>query len=145
MIITYFNLGRPIFNERKNREGMHKKTFIMYKFRTKKIGQEAFTKISKFIDIFRLNELPQLFNILKGDMSFIGPRPFIPNDDLPKDVISPKRYLVRPGIMGLAQANGGRKITHHKKLEYDILYYDNLSFLFDLKIFFKTFNINNFK
>lgn len=141
-IITYINLGAPIFNLRKEREGKNKKTFIMYKFRTKIINDNSdqpYTKISKFIDKSRLNELPQLFNILKGDMSFIGPRPFIPNDDLPNDKISEKRYLVRPGITGLAQVNGGRHISHKEKLKYDIIYYDNFSFKQDFKIFILTF------
>lgn len=147
-VITFFNLGLPIHNELREREGKNKKTFIMYKFRTRKLkikcypGCDNYTKISRKIDRLRLNELPQLFNVLKGDMSLVGPRPFIPGDDLPEGEISPKRYLVRPGITGLAQANGCRTLTHKEKLEYDVIYYDNLSFKNDAKIFFKTiFNI----
>ena len=145
LIITYLNLGNPIFNERRLREGKNKKIFVMYKFRTKLLGKHEYNKVSKIIDNYRLNELPQLFNVLKGDMALVGPRPFIPNDDLPKDKISEKRYMVKPGITGLAQVNGGRSITHQEKLKYDIEYYDNISFGLDFKIILKTFNINNFK
>ena len=113
----------------------------MYKFRTslpKPPGttDKVFTKVSRFIDQSRLNELPQLINVIKGDMSLVGPRPFIPNDStLPKDEISEKRYLVRPGITGLFQVRGG---SHKDKLQCDIEYYDNLSFFLDLKIILLT-------
>lgn len=143
-ILLLVNLGFPLWNERREREGKNKKTFIMYKFRTKKLNSEnldyrnKYTKFSKYIDRVRLNELPQLLNILKGDMSLVGPRPFIPGDNLPEGEISEKRYLVRPGLTGLAQVNGGRYLTHKKKLEYDIIYYDNLSFMTDFKIVIKT-------
>lgn len=140
-LITYINLGKPLFNVRREREGLNKKTFIMYKFRTKVItndGTNKYTKVSKVIDRLRLNEILQLFNILKGDMSFIGPRPFIPGDKLYPGEISYKRYLVRPGITGLAQVNGGRHIKHKTKLMYDEVYYDNFGFIQDVKILFLT-------
>lgn len=138
-IITYIDLGKPLFNILREREGQNKKTFIMYKFRTKVIndtGINEYTKVSKIIDRLRLNEILQLFNILKGDMSFIGPRPFIPGDKLPPGEISYKRYLVKPGITGLAQVNGGRKILHKEKLRYDEVYYDNFGLKQDLKIIY---------
>lgn len=140
-IITYIDLGSPIYNVIRKREGKNKKTYIMYKFRTKKIstaGGSKYTKISKWIDRLRLNELPQLFNVLKGDMSIVGPRPFIPEDNLPEGKIDPKRYLIRPGMTGLAQVHGGRSITHKEKLKYDVIYYDNMSFKMDLIIVIKT-------
>ncbi len=146
-IILLINLGLPLFYEIKTREGKNKKTFIMYKLRTRKeyrhksFNEATYTKTSLLIDKLRLNELPQLFNILKGDMSLVGPRPFIPGDSLPKGNISYKRYLLRPGITGLAQINSPRTMSHQKKLEYDIIYFDNLSFINDLKIIFKTFNV----
>lgn len=146
-IITFINLGLPIHNEIREREGLNKKTFIMYKFRTKKLNstkKNKFTKVSRFIDRSRLNELPQLFNVLKGDMALVGPRPFIPGDQLPEGKISKKRYLVRPGITGLAQVSGGRCLTHKEKLKYDVIYYDNLSFINDFKIILKTI-VNIFK
>ncbi len=143
-IIVLIDLGLPLFNEIREREGLNKKTFIMYKFRTKKANSgtnhssDCYTPISRIIDRFRLNELPQLFNVLIGDMSLVGPRPFIPGEKLPLGDISPKRYLVRPGITGLAQVNGGRSITHKDKLKYDVIYYDNLSFKEDFMIIWKT-------
>ena len=138
-IITFIDLGLPIHNVVRLREGKNKKPFIMFKIRTKKLPDNtSFSKVSKIIDKLRLNELPQLINVLIGDMSIVGPRPFIPGDKLPNDKISEKRYLVRPGITGLAQVNGGRFISHKEKLKYDIIYYDNLSFMLDLKIIIKT-------
>ena len=71
-------------------------------------------------------------------MSFIGPRPFLINDSLPDDYIDPIRYTVKPGIFGLAQANGRREIEHHEKLKYDVEYAKNISFLLDFKCIFKT-------
>ena len=143
-LILVINLGFPLFNELREREGINKKTFIMYKFRTKKLNsgtkcsEDCYTKISSVIDRLRLNELPQLFNVLIGDMSLVGPRPFIPGEKLPPGKVSPKRYLVKPGMTGLAQVNGGRYITHKQKLEYDVIYYDNLSFKEDFMIVLKT-------
>lgn len=143
-LITLIDLGLPVHNVIREREGKNKKTFIMYKFRTKVLGKEyvkdgsCYTKVSKVIDKFRLNELPQLINVIKGDMALVGPRPFIPNDKLPKGEISHKRYLVKPGLTGLAQINGGRLLTHEEKLKYDEIYYDNLSFKTDLMIILKT-------
>jgi lipopolysaccharide/colanic/teichoic acid biosynthesis glycosyltransferase len=143
-LIVLVDLGLPLFNEIREREGLNKKTFIMYKFRTKKANSgtknssDCYTAISRILDRFRLNELPQLFNVLIGDMSLVGPRPFIPGEKLPAGDISPKRYLVRPGITGLAQVNGGRSLTHKEKLKYDVIYYDNLSFTEDFKIILKT-------
>lgn len=143
-IIIYFNLGKPIFYEVTPREGKNKKPYQMYKFRTKRLNTRGmpdyirYSKISKILDIARINELPQLFNILKGDMSFVGPRPFIVNEKLPPGEISNKRYLVRPGVTGLSQSTGGSSISHKDKLKYDEIYYDNMSFIYDLKIILKT-------
>lgn len=140
-IITYIDLGRPLFNHRKQKEGLNHKIFIMYKFRTslpkpKVTDKKIYTKVSRIIDATKLNELPQLINVIKGDMSLVGPRPFIPGDTtLPNTPIDEKRYLVRPGITGLFQIRGG---THEDKLKCDIEYYDNLSFLLDLKIVLLT-------
>lgn len=142
-LLLYINLGSPLYNQKRLREGMNKKTFKMYKFRTRLLDtydkpyRERYTNFSYFIDRTHLNELPQLFNVLKGDMSLVGPRPFIPGEELPKK--PPKeRYLVRPGMTSLAVIKGGRTISHDSKLKYDIVYYENLSFLLDLKILLLT-------
>lgn len=141
IIIIYFHIGSPVIDIRIPREGKNKKAFYMYKIRTRiydKNGQSSFTKLTSFIDKTGLNELPQLFNILKGDMSFIGPRPFICGEKLPEGEINPKRYLVKPGIMGLAQSLGGRNLSYSKTLECDEIYYNNFGFIQDVKIFFKS-------
>lgn len=144
VLITIIDLGFPIHNRLQRREGKGGKVFVMYKIRTKTMPtksngyKEEYTKISRVIDRLRLNEIPQLINVLKGDMSLVGPRPFIPGDKLPEGKISDKRYKVKPGLTGLAQVNGGRAISHKDKLRYDEIYYDNLSFKLDCKIVLKT-------
>lgn len=140
-LITYFDLGRPIIDIRIPREGKNKKPFFMYKIRTRIYddkGNSSYTKVSKFIDRVGLNELLQFLNVVKGDMSIIGPRPFICNEPLPKGKISKKRYLVKPGIISLAQSLGGRRLSYEKTLECDIIYYDHFGFMQDVKIFFKS-------
>lgn len=144
-IVTFLDLGWPLHNLLREREGKNKKTYIMYKFRTKALDPDGttrsntYTKVSRFIDKTRLNELPQLFNILIGQMSFVGPRPFIPGEsDKFKDMIDKKRYMMKPGVTGLAQINGGRGISTKEKLKYDVEYYDNMSFWLDLKIIIIT-------
>ena len=143
-LLLLINLGLPLFNQRKTREGLNKKTFTMYKFRTKLLDsddlprEKRYTKFSYIIDELHLNELPQLINILVGNMSFIGPRPFIPGEKLPNNKISEKRYLVRPGLTGLAFIRGGKYLSHEKNLSYDEEYYDNFGFKQDFMIIIKT-------
>ena len=144
LLILFINLGLPIFNQKRYREGLYKKKFIMLKFRTKNMNvdnlprKERYTKVSYIIDSLKLNELPQLFNILFGQMSFVGPRPFIPDDKLPEGKISNKRYCVRPGLISLSFVDDNKIITHKQKLLSDIDYYDNFGFIQDLKIFIKA-------
>ena len=113
-ILIHFSTGRPFLPEIRLREGKSKKPFKMYKFRSKIIGwedkpyEERYTRITKIIDVTRINELPQLWNVIKGDMSIVGPRPFNVGEKLPDLLISEERYLVKPGITGLAQAKYGR-------------------------------------
>jgi lipopolysaccharide/colanic/teichoic acid biosynthesis glycosyltransferase len=140
-LVVLTSLKLPIIFKQE-REGKNHKIFTMYKFRTMKANinlprKERFTKSTRILDKYKFNELAQLLNVIKGDMSLIGPRPFIPNEDLS---LKPnyKRYLVKPGMTGLAQVNGGRSITHKRKLEYDIVYYDNFGFIQDFKILLKT-------
>ena len=106
LLITFLDIGLPLIDIRIPREGKNKKPFYMYKIRTRiydKDGNSHYSKISKFIDNTALNELPKFYNVLKGDMSIIGPRAFICGEKLPEGKISPKRYLVKPGIISLAQ------------------------------------------
>lgn len=141
LLITYIDLGRPLIDIRIPREGKNKKPFYMYKIRTRvydEFGNSTYTKVSKIIDRTGLNELPQFLNILKGDMSLIGPRAFICGETLPKGNISPKRYLVKPGIMSLAQSRGGRWLSYEKTLACDEDYYDNFGIVQDIKIFFSS-------
>jgi len=143
-LVLHIDLKGPLFNEQRYREGLYKTPFLMLKLRTKKLScdhlprHERYSKVSNIIDRLHINELPQLFNILIGDMSFIGPRPFIPNETLPEGEISEKRYMVRPGLTGLSQVNGGIWTSHANKLKYDIIYYDNFGIIQDIKILFKT-------
>lgn len=141
LLITYIDIKRPLIDIRLPREGKDKKPFYMYKIRTRVYDENwnsTYTKISKTIDKSGLNELPQLFNILKGEMSLIGPRAFICGEKLPEGNIDPKRYLVKPGIMSLAQAKGGRKLSYKEILACDAEYYDNFGFKQDFIIFFKS-------
>lgn len=144
VILLLITLGFPIFNQRRYREGLYKKSFLMYKFRTKLMDsddlprRERYTRLSNLIDRLKLNELPQLFNILFGQMSFVGPRPFIPGEKLPKGKISDKRYMVRPGLTNLSYVINEKQLTHEQKLLYDVEYFNNFGFKQDLIIFFKT-------
>ena len=136
-------LGSPVLFTQA-RPGLNAKIFKIYKFRT--MSDERDENGNLLPDELRLkgfgaklrassiDELPQLFNVLKGDMSFIGPRPLLV-EYLP--LYSPRqasRHSVRPGITGLAQVNGRNDISWAAKLEYDALYAENLSFLLDIKI-----------
>jgi undecaprenyl phosphate N,N'-diacetylbacillosamine 1-phosphate transferase len=99
---------------------------------------ERLTTVGKIIRSLSLDELPQIFNILKGDMSFVGPRPLLPKY-LP--LYTPqqnRRHEVRPGITGWAQVNGRNTISWGKKFEYDVWYVDHVSFWLDIKIIFMT-------
>jgi len=95
----------------------------------------------KFLRKTSLDELPQFYNVLKGDMSIIGPRPWIPEYYENFNETQKKRVEVRPGIIGLAQIKGRRNIDVLKKIGYDINYIENINFLLDLKIFFQSIKV----
>ncbi|HEF9399341.1 TPA: undecaprenyl phosphate N,N'-diacetylbacillosamine 1-phosphate transferase [Campylobacter coli] len=138
--------GSVIFTQ--NRPGLNEKIFKIYKFKTMsderdekgellsdELRLKAFGKIVRSLS---LDELLQLFNVLKGDMSFVGPRPLLV-EYLPLYNEEQKlRHKVRPGITGWAQVNGRNAISWQKKFEFDVYYVKNISFLLDLKIMFLT-------
>ncbi len=147
-VLIAVNRDGPILFKQK-RPGKDGKIFTVYKFRTMstalvdKKGKELsdferMTKIGKILRKTSIDELPQLFNIIKGDMSFIGPRPLLTEY---LDLYSPeqmRRHEVLPGISGWAQVNGRNTLTWEQKFAYDIYYVDHYSFSMDMKIFFKT-------
>ncbi len=148
--VIAIDAGNPVIYKQ-YRVGKDNKLFYIYKFRTMKNNTrlaatkdltEADSVITKSGRILRktsLDELPQLFNVLKGDMSFVGPRPLIPEEKeirvLRKDL---GVYSVRPGITGWAQVNGRDKLTDEEKALFDKEYIDKQSIAFDIKIMFKT-------
>ena len=151
MIWAYFaikkHLGSPVIFTQ-SRPGKDEKIFQIYKFRsmsnaTDQNGNLLSDEIrlgnfGKKLRALSIDELPQLFNILKGDMSFIGPRPLL-IEYLPLYSKKQKRrHNVRPGITGLAQVNGRNAISWREKFEFDIYYADNLSLFLDIKIALKT-------
>lgn len=165
-LTVLFKLGRPVIFKQE-RPGFKGKVFKMYKFKTmldpqtrdgKKItdnerlyciekgvdilsDEERLTRFGRLLRATSLDELPELLNILKGDMSFIGPRPlatiylpFYTEQEM-------KRHDVKPGLTGLAQVNGRNSATWEKRFEYDVFYVNNCSFILDLKIIFKTIGV----
>ncbi len=148
MIGLYFaNDGKPFFFQ--ERPGLNEKIFKIIKFKTMNDKKDAngnllpdadrLTPIGAFVRKTSLDEIPQLINVLKGDMAIIGPRPLLPQYLPLYNETQRKRHLVRPGITGWAQVNGRNAITWKRKFELDVEYVDNLSFLMDVKVFFSTF------
>lgn len=130
------------------RPGKNAKIFKVIKFKTMTDERDAdgkllpdaqrLTKVGKFVRSTSIDELPQLINVLKGDMALIGPRPLMPKYLPLYTQEQMRRHEVRPGITGWAQINGRNDIPWSKKFELDIYYVDHLTFSFDLKIFFMT-------
>ena len=120
---------------KQERTGKENKKFEIYKFRT--MNEKEPTKIGKVLRKTGLDELPQLINILKGEMSLIGPRPWIPEYYKHFSKSQKKRVTVRPGLIGLAQLKSN-KIDVLKKIEYDLEYIENISFTMDIKIIVKS-------
>ena len=146
-ILVKIKLGSPVLFKQ-DRPGLNEKIFKMYKFRTmtdKKdsLGNllpdsERLTSFGKFLRATSLDEIPEFFNILKGDMSLKGPRPLLVRYLERYTKEQSRRHEVRPGISGWAQVNGRNAISWEDKFKYDIEYVDNLSFILDLKIIILT-------
>lgn len=146
-LLVRIKLGKPaIFKQQ--RPGKNEKVFTLYKFRTMTDKRdengkllpdsERLTKFGKFLRSTSLDELPELFNILKGDMAIVGPRPQLVRDMIFMTDEQRKRHSVRQGLTGLAQVNGRNNVTWEEKINYDLEYIKKITFTNDLKIIFKT-------
>lgn len=146
-LLVRYNLGSPaIFKQ--PRPGLEGRLFNMYKFRTMTDKRDVrgqllddASRLTKFGQILRassLDELPELWNVLKGDMSLVGPRPLLPEYIELYTAEQNRRHEVRPGITGWAQVNGRNAISWEQKFALDVWYVDNRNFLLDLKILFLT-------
>ena len=142
-LIVYFKIGRPVLFSQ-NRPGLHGKSFRIYKFRTMVDGfdgdgnllpdSERLTPLGRLLRRTSLDELPELINVLKGEMSLIGPRPLLMQYLDRYTAEQARRHEVKPGITGWAQVNGRNAITWEDKFKLDVWYVDNQSFWLDLKI-----------
>lgn len=153
MLLIKIDSKGPVFFKQ-DRLGYRGKVFKIIKFRTmivnaEKVGTGVYsfkddpriTRVGKFLRKTSLDEIPQLINILKGQMSFIGPRPTLTYHPWPLEKYTEeqfKRFNVRPGITGLAQIKGRKSIDWNKRIEYDVCYVDSLSLFLDIKLFFMT-------
>ena len=142
-LIVYIKLGPPVFFKQQ-RPGLSGKPFILYKFRTMldsrdKQGKllsdsQRLTQLGKFYRSTSLDELPELFNVLKGDMSLVGPRPLLMEYLGRYTPDQMRRHEVKPGLTGWAQVNGRNALTWEEKFKFDVWYVDNQSLWLDLKI-----------
>jgi lipopolysaccharide/colanic/teichoic acid biosynthesis glycosyltransferase len=146
-LILYITGHKPVLF-RQQRAGLNGRPFLLFKFRTmtnetnekgELLSDESrMTTAGSFIRRTSLDELPQLWNVLKGEMSLIGPRPLIIEYLSLYDDEQKKRHLVKPGISGWAQVNGRNAISWTEKFNFDLFYVNNISFLLDLRIIFLT-------
>ena len=144
--LFFANDGKPFFFQL--RPGKNGKIFKIIKFKTMTDKKDEngnllpdadrLTKIGSFVRKTSLDEIPQLLNVIKGDMSLVGPRPLLPQYLELYNDFQRRRNEVKPGITGWAQVNGRNSISWEKKFEYDVWYVDNLSFLLDIKILIMT-------
>jgi len=150
LVISLFIIllnGLPIIFSH-NRVGKNNKVFKFYKFRTMKNtvsanndtikDEDRITKLGRFLRRTSLDELPSLFNLLKGDISLVGPRPLLEKYLTRYNSFQARRHEVKPGITGLAQVNGRNLISWDEKFEYDVFYVDNQSLRLDFKILLLT-------
>lgn len=144
--------GPAVFTQ--DRAGKDGKIFKIYKFRTMLIPEESFdaegnplspkqriTKVGRFLRKTSLDELMQLFNVLNGTMSFVGPRPMLPNQAAVLDMQQNRRHAMRPGVTGWAQVHGRNDLSWGQKIPYDLEYIENYSLWLDIKVLFKTVGV----
>ncbi|TXK75417.1 sugar transferase [Mesonia sp. HuA40] len=144
--LAFANSGKPFFFQK--RPGKKERIFTIVKFKTmndKKDAQgrllpdaQRLTAVGRLVRKTSLDEIPQLLNVLKGDMSFVGPRPLLPEYLPLYNETQRKRHHVKPGITGWAQVNGRNAISWEQKFDYDVWYVKNQSLILDLKILFLT-------
>lgn len=147
IVLVRIKLGSPVFFTQK-RPGKDEKIFKMYKFRTmtNEVDENGnllpddkrLTKFGKLLRSTSLDELPELFNILKGDMSIVGPRPLLVRYLPLYNEYQKHRHDARPGFAGWAQCNGRNSISWEEKFDLDVYYVNHITFLLDVKIIFKT-------
>jgi len=147
VLLLIYNNGKPFFFQK--RPGKDEVIFSIIKFKTMNDKKDEkgillpdavrLTKVGAFVRKTSLDEIPQLINVLKGDMSLIGPRPLLPQYLELYNKEQKKRHNVKPGITGWAQINGRNDVSWKKKFELDVWYVNNISFFLDLNIFFETF------
>ena len=153
-ILVRIKIGSPVIFKQK-RPGLHERIFTLYKFRTMTDQKDEqgnllpdeirLTKFGKLLRSTSLDELPELFNILKGDMSVVGPRPLLVRYLPLYNEHQKHRHDVRPGFTGWAQCNGRNAISWEEKFDLDVYYIRHVSFLLDLKVIFKTIKIVLFR
>jgi len=146
-LLVKYNLGAPILFFQP-RPGLNEKVFYILKFRTMRNDFDEYgnllpdnkrlTKFGSFLRSTSIDELPSLINILKGDMSIVGPRPLLVKYLPLYNNRQKKRHIVRPGLTGLSQINGRNKISWEQRFDYDLEYIKNINFLSDIIIIFKT-------
>ncbi len=146
-VMVRFKLGTPVLFKQK-RPGLKGKIFTLYKFRTMTDEKDKngnllsdeirLTKFGQLLRAMSLDELPELFNILKGDMSLVGPRPLLIQYLPLYDENQSRRHDVRPGLTGLAQISGRNAVSWEERFLFDVTYVDNVSFLSDIKIIMTT-------